>query len=191
MKRRAKGLTLIELMVTLAAAIVLLAIGIPAFQGMQANNRAVTTAQGLVTAFTLARTEALGRGAPVAVCPKNAADQSGSAPSTTCGTNANWPNGWIVFTDAAGTVGVRDGADQVIRDFPTPRRPPPTITKTQGGTNLAYVRFSSEGYLSDGSSVAPAEAKLQLQQANSSAGQTRCVTISPLGQPRTERKTCP
>ena len=185
MKRRQQGLTLVELMITLAMAIILLAIGIPAFQGMEANNRAVALAQGVVSALTLARTEAVGRGMPVAVCPKNAADQPGVAPSTTCGTSANWANGWLVFTDPSGTVGVRDGADELIRDFSTPRGGP-TITKAP-----TYVRFSSQGYLSDGTVNPPAAVNLELAQAGSSASQTRCVTVASLGQPRTDRNACP
>jgi type IV fimbrial biogenesis protein FimT len=185
MNRRQHGLTLIEMLVTLAVAIVLLAIGIPAFQGMEANNRAAVLAQGLVSALTLARTEALGRGVPVAVCPKDAADVPGQVPSTTCGTNANWPNGWLVFTDAAGTVGARDGTDEVVRDFPTPRRTP-SITKAP-----AFVRFGTQGYLSDGTLNVPAAVNLQLAESGGTSNQTRCVTIASLGQPRTERKACP
>jgi len=67
------GLTLIELMVTLAVAIVLLAIGIPAFQGLASSNRASTQANGLVTALNLARSEAISRGIPVAVCARASA----------------------------------------------------------------------------------------------------------------------
>lgn len=185
MKKQEKGLTLIELMVTLAVAIVLLAVGIPAFQGMEANNRSVALAQGLVSALTLARTEAVGRGVAVAVCPKNAKDQPGVAPSTTCGTSGNWANGWFVFTDPSGTVGARDGADEVIRDFPTPRGSP-AITKAP-----TFVRFSTQGFLSNGTLTAPAAVNLQLVQNGGSSNQTRCVTIASLGQPRTERKTCP
>jgi type IV fimbrial biogenesis protein FimT len=185
MKAGEKGFTLIELMVTLAVAIVLLAIGIPAFEGMQANNRAVVMAQALVTALTLARTEAVGRGVAVAVCPKNAADQPGVAPSTTCGTNANWANGWFVFADSSGSVGVRDGTDEVIRAFPTPRGTP-VITKAP-----TYVRFSTQGFLSDGTLNVPAAVSLELAQTGSSSNQKRCVTVASLGQPRTDRSACP
>lgn len=193
MNRRQHGLTLIEMLVTLAVAIVLLAIGIPAFQGMEANNRAAVLAQGLVSALTLARTEALGRGVPVAVCPKDAADVPGQVPSTTCGTNANWPNGWLVFTDAAGTVGARDGGtdeDEVVRNFPTPRGMPSITTAT------AFVRFGTQGYLSDGTPNVPAAVILQLVETGATTkGQTRCVTITPLGQPHTVRidegEACP
>ena len=62
------GFTLIELMVTLAVAIVILAVGIPVFSTMIANNRAAADSNALVTALQFARSEAVKRSAQVRVC---------------------------------------------------------------------------------------------------------------------------
>jgi hypothetical protein len=53
------------------------------------------------------------------------------------------------------------------------------------------VRFDSQGFLNDGTTTVPAAISLQLAESGGSASQTRCVTVAPLGQPRTERTSCP
>jgi type IV fimbrial biogenesis protein FimT len=189
--RAARGLTLIELMVTLAVAIVLLAIGIPAFQGVIANSRAASFSNGLVSVFTLARTEAMGRGLPVSVCPKNAADRSGQAMSTTCGTSANWANGWLVFTDPDG-IGVFGSGEELIRNFRTPGRPAAVSAKYANGDNVASVRFDSSGMQNNGAGSPPSDVNILVVQSEATAGSQRCMIISPVGQIRIERKaTCP
>jgi type IV fimbrial biogenesis protein FimT len=174
------GLTLIELMVTLAVAIILLAIGIPAFQGMEANNRAVALANGIVSAVTLARTEAMARGVPVAVCPNKSAE--GVAPE--CGGTGDWVNGWIVFADPSGSGTVPAVAD-TIRTFSRPRGIPKVDTAT------TMLRFGTEGYQRPRAG-SPAVISMLVYQTNSTAGQKRCVTVNVVGAPRTVRKdTCP
>ncbi len=101
------GLTLVELMVTLAVAIVLLAVGVPTYRSMVANNAIVAQTNGLVSALNLARSEAVKRGGFVAVCPKASADVA----ETDCGGNGDWANGWHLFTDdTSGSSGGAGGA---------------------------------------------------------------------------------
>ena len=85
------GFTLIELMVTLAVGIIILAIGVPALVTMVSSNQAAGYANDLVGAIRLARSEAVKRADAVTVCASNS-DQTG------CSGNA-WNNGWIVFSD--------------------------------------------------------------------------------------------
>ena len=49
----------------------------------------------MVTAFNLARMEAIRRGTPVSVCA--------SADQASCSGANDWASGWIVFTDANGS----------------------------------------------------------------------------------------
>jgi type IV fimbrial biogenesis protein FimT len=172
MKRRQRGLTLVELMVTLAVAITLLAIGIPAFQGIEANNRAAAQANSLVTALTLARSEAVARGVPVAVCA--------AASATTCAGTAAWEGGWLVFTDQA--LDVSPSTDELVRSFDRPRGNPTIAVATP------FVRFNSRGELWG---AAPAEIQFELSQAGQISGQTRCLRVMPSGQIVTERNACP
>ena len=110
---RQRGLTLVELMVTLAVAIILIAVGMPLFTGVAANNRATTQANTFLTAFKLARSEAVKRATNVSVC---AIDDPDASPPT-CGGNDDWDNGLLVFTDGD-TAGTIDGGDERIRAFP-------------------------------------------------------------------------
>jgi type IV fimbrial biogenesis protein FimT len=175
MKRRLRGVTLIELMITLAVAIVLLAIGIPAFQSIQANSRAAAQANALVTALNLARSEAVGRGSPVAVCAR--------LNDATCATTVNWLNGSLVFADP-----VRDGtpaADELVKAF-GPLRGQPFITVSP--SSVALIRFESGGARS--SNPLSTRVKFQLDQAQTTGGQVRCICVSLNGQIKTERQAC-
>jgi len=87
MPRFARGLTLIELMITIIIASILLSIGIPSFNHLIQRNRLTTYANEMVTTVNLARSEAIKRGTPIII-------------SSTGGTN--WSQGWdlnIVSTD--------------------------------------------------------------------------------------------
>jgi len=79
-----RGFTLIELMVTLTVAMILLAIAVPSFTYVTVSSRLTTTANELVTALTVARSEAIKRNVPVAFCGK--ANNSGNNPGKNCGT---------------------------------------------------------------------------------------------------------
>lgn len=174
------GLTLVELMVTLAAAIVLLAVGVPMYRSLVANNAVVAQTNGLVSALNLARSEAVKRGGNLTVCPKSSA----SVAQTNCGTNTNWANGWHLFTDDSGTAGVRDGTDQILRHW-EPLSGNPTLT-----TTAAFFRFRSSGFLDSAG-----ERTLRLAQADAASVQDRCIRVSVNGVIRlhkvTATATCP
>jgi type IV fimbrial biogenesis protein FimT len=87
-----RGFTLIELLVTLSVAAILVTIAIPNFQTFLMSNRMASQANDLITALSLARSEAVKRAANVSVCA--------SSDSATC--TGSWEQGWIV-RDAAGT----------------------------------------------------------------------------------------
>lgn len=101
-----KGVTLIELMVTVAVAIILLGIAVPSFQSVIRTNRIASLTNELVAALNLARSEAITRGTTVTLCRtdnpntpiNNIADpHTGPTCSTAAGTG--WPNGWLLFVD--------------------------------------------------------------------------------------------
>ncbi|HQS02358.1 MAG: hypothetical protein B7Y07_08470 [Halothiobacillus sp. 24-54-40] len=63
--KRAQGFTIIELMITLTVAAILLAIAIPSFNYLTVSSKLTTTANDLVTAIGVARSEAIKRNAVV------------------------------------------------------------------------------------------------------------------------------
>lgn len=80
--KKERGFTIIELMITLVVAAILLAIAVPSFRSMIADNRLSGTATQVVASLNLARSEAIKRGASVQV-----ASSSGTG---------DWKNGWSV-----------------------------------------------------------------------------------------------
>lgn len=100
--RRMAGFTLMELMIAVAVLAILVGIGIPSFQDMIRRNRLATQTNALVSALSVARSEAVKRGMLVTVCPAN--DEQND-----CSGLANWSeNGLIVFSDGQGVVGRRN-----------------------------------------------------------------------------------
>ena len=91
--RRARGLTLVELIGTLAVAGVCLAVVVPAWSGMINRSYITTAANQLLTQLRYARNEAVTRNQAITLCP--------SLDGRSCtGDPQGWPDGFIVFVDA-------------------------------------------------------------------------------------------
>ena len=103
------GFSLLELLVTLGVAAIVLSVGVPGFVGVVQNNRAATQANEVVTALSLARSEAVRRSARIGVCQ--------SADGLTCG-GAGWEDGWIVFEDGAASDAAAPVVTEVLRAWP-------------------------------------------------------------------------
>lgn len=101
----ARGSTLIELMITIAIAAILLAIGIPSMRDMIHQNRLSGNVNEFVAANMLARTEAIKRGSPITLCRAVNAESGSDACSTAAG---DWSTGWVVkwVDPASGTATV-------------------------------------------------------------------------------------
>jgi len=102
-----RGLSLIELLVTMSIAVILLTIGVPSFIDLMASSKATSYANDLLADLNYARSEAITRGVRVTVCH--------SSDSATC--SGIWSDGWIVFanTDTTGTQNVVDANDIILR----------------------------------------------------------------------------
>ncbi len=87
------GFTLIELMITMAIAAIVMAIGIPAFRDTVRENRLTTTVNSFVAALNLTRSEAIKRGTRVTLCK--------SADGATCAVSGGYEQGWVVFVDVS------------------------------------------------------------------------------------------
>ena len=128
------GFTLTELMITLAIAGTLIGIAIPSFTSIISSNRLTAYANELVTALSLARSEAIKQGLSVTV--RKVDDNS----STNKGAGANWEDGWDVFTDAD-SDGNFEAGDVLIRTY-APLMPSYTL-RSNSFSN--FIRFTSSG----------------------------------------------
>jgi type IV fimbrial biogenesis protein FimT len=93
MSSRSHGFSLAELMIVIALAAAILAIGAPNFQQFRLNNRLSNAANDTLAVITSARTEAIKRQVSVAVCRTDTPSQADAKCSATSG------NGWIAFID--------------------------------------------------------------------------------------------
>jgi type IV fimbrial biogenesis protein FimT len=178
MKQRQTGLTLVELMVTLAAAIILLAVGLPFFGGMVANNRAVAEANGLLTSFRLARSEAVKRASYVAVAPTSV---------------SAWDAGWLVYeeSDRPGDAGfgTQQGGEPTLRTWSEVNA---SVTKVPALPN--FVAFEPSGEASTTVNIAVA-----MDSSGDAGARSHCLQIGVSGSIRMETfrpespfsETCP
>ena len=89
-----KGLTLAELVITMAVAAILFAVAIPSFTTMIQNNRITTQTNDIIAAISFARSEAVKRNSGVTFC------RVASDTATSCANGDatdNWTN-WIVLS---------------------------------------------------------------------------------------------
>jgi type IV fimbrial biogenesis protein FimT len=105
--RRKGGFTLVELMIVLAVAGTILALGAPSFNDFRRNNRLTAAANDFITSVQLARTEAIKRQRNVVVCASGNADDPGAS----C--NGGNYVGWIVFEDRNGNC-LRSGDEPLL-----------------------------------------------------------------------------
>jgi len=104
MRKRHSGFTLIEMMVVVALLAILMMVAAPSVRDLTLNARMTSTANDLMTDLSIARSEAVKRGARTAVCS--------SSTGTGC-TTTPWEQGWIVFIDADADGNLAAAADIV------------------------------------------------------------------------------
>jgi type IV fimbrial biogenesis protein FimT len=168
------GFTLVEMMVTLAVGIIILAIGVPAFINMLSTNLAAGYANDLVGAIRLARSEAVKRGSSVTICASNATQ-------TNCSGN-DWNNGWIVFLDDNADSGYSAG-EEILRVWSIP---------TDERADLIFEASSPNAIRYDAAGANAAEVTVQFafRRSDCEAVQARQVTVSIMGRPSLDYVAC-
>ncbi|WP_426111277.1 GspH/FimT family pseudopilin [Massilia sp. PWRC2] len=100
-RRRAAGLTLVELLVVLAIAAILLSLALPALGGMLRSYQLRLAATDFMGAVELTRSQALALGQRVMLAPTAA--------------TLDWADGWTVFVDRNGDRRPDAGDDIIMR----------------------------------------------------------------------------
>lgn len=172
-----RGLTLVEMLVTVAVAAVLAMLAAPSFRTQIANARLTSHSSALLSSLLLARSEAIKRNSRVVLCT--------SSDGSTCVTSGGWQQGWIVFADtnndAQRTASTEELIQQVAAlsgDF-----------KLTGDANVVnYVSYTNTGAtaLTTGG-LGPGT--FTLCQRSAASGTGREIVINATGRPRVSPKT--
>lgn len=102
-----RGLTLVELLVTVSLLSVLLASALPSFREFTERQQAVGLNNRLMAHLALARTQAVLQRAVTVVCPSDAG-------SGQCRSGGDWSDQWLVFVDRDGDL-QRDADEPILR----------------------------------------------------------------------------
>ncbi len=162
-----RGLTLMELLVTVALVAALVTLGVPAFSGWIRHNALVAEANRFVSTLHLGRSEAIKRGRTL-----------------TIGRQGDWANGWTVFVDLD-EDGQRDSGEVVLRRA-GPLREGFTLV---GNFHVA----DSVSYRATGQTRKPSGAfqmgtfTLCDDTGTANARHARAIVISSTGRPRVSR----
>lgn len=118
---RQRGLTAIELLVTLAILAILVGVAAPSMSRFIGQWRASNTVNALTSSLRIARTEAIARGRPVVVC--RVVSSTATACQTAAGTKG-YASGWIVFVnndrDANNDFSSTNGDELLLRQVESP-----------------------------------------------------------------------
>ena len=142
------------------------------------NNRVIANTNELVVALSAARSEAVKRGVPTAVCAR-------TGPETdVCrtGTGNNWGSGWLVFADQAGTAGVLDTGDEILQRFDAVPEGVTVLTNDR-----PVVRFGASGLPPDGA----VDTTFTIKHTECAGNNQRTVRITATGRLHTNTGACP
>ncbi len=106
---RQQGLTLIELLMTLAIAAILIGLAVVNWSGSMRSTQISVQMNNLAGSLQLSRAEAVQQGKTFVICK--------SDDGVDCGAS-NWEDGWIAFGDSDGDNQVDIGTEQLASVFP-------------------------------------------------------------------------
>lgn len=127
---RSKGVTLIEVTVSMGVLAILTALAVPSFQALSRRSRVDAALHLLTSHFASARIAAITHNVPVVICP--------SRGDGVCRQDSDWSDHWLTFRDPDGNR-QPDEAIDIYRNDPAPRNPMLRIQSTAGRRQLRYL----------------------------------------------------
>jgi len=127
-----RGLTVLELLITLAAIGIVVLVAVPGSDILLEKYRLKSASSSMMAGLEMARTEATARSSMVVLCP--------SSNGHTCRKDGDWNHGWLVFSDGNGNGTVED--IELISSFAAPN---PKIRIDADGAVQKRAAFTTTG----------------------------------------------
>lgn len=146
MMEKQRGMTLVELLVTIAIVAILASLAAPSFVQMVANNAIAGQLNSFYVDARFARSEAVKRGADVGMCPS---DNPLDAEPVCKTSDSDWKSGWIVFVDSnsnGSRSNVAANGEIILR-----RQEAYTNSQSIVGTSaVSSIRYNGDGRVAGG-----------------------------------------
>lgn len=170
--RRDSGVTLIELMTTLAVLAILSSLAAPSLHEFLIRNRSAAISNEFVATILRARNEAVNRNMCVTVCRSTLAD---SPPK--CNAGSNWQTGWIAFANAScsATASEPSADDVFVKAGPLDS----SFSLVSSATNADRILFSPSGNARAGDA-----GRFDLQYRDETRSSNRGICLNVLGRTR-------
>ena len=165
--RHYSGFTLIELMVTLAVAIILMASLVPAYTAVVQRNEVTAQINAFVGELKFARSEALKRGAVISLCPATTGSTSCNTASSRWSPSVSGERLVFVDIDADGEF---NGTDVLLKRVTT--NSTTVAVSVVDPSGLSSLSFSPNGLLT------AASASIEF---SGGGGTQRCVSLTLTG----------
>ncbi|WP_254461091.1 GspH/FimT family pseudopilin [Xanthomonas sacchari] len=130
MARRTQGFTLLEMIVSLAVVLVILSVGLPAFGRLLDRHQELAATNALLTQLALARSWAVSRGQPVALCPSRTQGR--------CTAEIEWSNNWMIYADPDGDRQPNRSSD-ILSEAAAPGRSRLRVLSSLGRSQMRYL----------------------------------------------------
>lgn len=135
-RARVQGMTLIELLVTIAIAAIVTAYAVPSFKDTFTRARLTAHSNTVMSSLLLARGESIKRNGRVVLCM--------SADGSTCTTTGTWEQGWIVFVDTDSNA-TRATGETIIQKVAALSGVFKLTSVNSSSTTLTSVSFTGSG----------------------------------------------
>lgn len=139
-RQHSRGVTLVELMVTVTVLVIIVSLAIPNWQTFVVRNQVSTLSTDFARDFSRARSEAISNNQCVTICQSVTTTDA----SPTCvAADDDWNRGWIAFVNTTCTAGQQP--DATNRLLFSRNGGPATLTLKSTSTALYRVMFTAKG----------------------------------------------